>query len=491
MSFLNDLRTRLPFARKAGASPNGAIPQPPGAGVYHYLRQTDHSKARIHLRLESDGQGLLLVNASRAYHLNPSAACMAYFNLEGHSEETIIQALVRHYRVSKAAARADYQAFASQMAVMTSPDEHCAVCELDLETTAPFSNRPSAPYRMDLALTYRCNNACAHCYNARPRQHPELSTGQWINILDRLWETGVPHIVFTGGEPTLRPDLPELIAHAEANGQITGINTNGRRLKDSAYVQSLIDAGLDHVQITLESHDPAIHDAMVKAPGAWQDTVAGLKNVLSTRLYVMTNTTLLRLNAPYLAQTLDFLASTGVPTVGLNALIYSGRGLEVDTGIPEADLPPMLDLARAATDRAGQRLIWYTPTQYCHFDPIQLDLGVKGCTAALYNMCVEPDGSVIPCQSYYQAIGNVLLDPWERIWNHDLAVALRERHNLPIECRACALLVECGGGCPLARQANPDLRPRTIYADIPGLHPKPGSASCDLPRAKSPAEEEL
>jgi radical SAM protein with 4Fe4S-binding SPASM domain len=497
MRFLDELRTRIPFSRgPRGDAPAGnTFPQLPGAGVYHYLRETAESKARIHLRLESDGRGLLLVNASRAFHLNPSAACMAYFNLEGHSEETIVQALARYFRVTKANARRDYQAFAGQMAVMTSPDEHCPICELDLETTAPFSDHPSAPYRMDLALTYRCNNACAHCYNARPRQHPEISTGQWINILDRLWEIGVPHIVFTGGEPTLRPDLPELIAHAEANGQITGINTNGRRLKDKAFLQSLVDAGLDHAQITIESHDPAIHDAMVHgsgascAAGAWEDTLAGLKNVLSTRLYVMTNTTLLRLNAPYLSQTLDFLADLGVPTVGLNALIYSGRGLEVDTGIPEADLPPLLDLARAATTRRGQRLVWYTPTQYCHFDPIQLELGVKGCTAALYNMCVEPDGSVIPCQSYYQAIGNVLLDPWESIWNHELAVALRERHNLPIECRACALLIECGGGCPLARQANPHLRPRTIYADIPGLHNQPNP--WNTPQVESPTEEEL
>ncbi len=205
----------------------------------------------------------------------------------------------------------------------------------------------------------------------------------------------------------------------------------------------------------------------------------------------MTNTTLLRLNAPFLAQTLDFLAETRCANLGLNALIYSGRGLEVDTGLPEAELPPLLDLARAATDRHGQRLIWYTPTQYCHFDPVQLDLGVKGCTAALYNMCVEPDGSVLPCQSYYQPLGNLLLDPWERIWNHELAVALRERRNLPIDCQACALLVECGGGCPLARQANPHLRPHTIYADVPGVQPQPASDPVNAARGESHTEEEL
>jgi radical SAM protein with 4Fe4S-binding SPASM domain len=466
MSFLSDLRAKVPQAKKTAL---------PGAGVHHYRHETEAGKARLHLRLEDDGRGLLLVNASRVYHLNPSAAYMAYLRLEGMAEEKAAQAITRQFRVSKQRALEDLRAFGEQLALMIDPDEHCPTCELDLETNAPFSARPSAPYRMDLALTYRCNNNCAHCYNARPRQHPELTTEQWKKLLDRVWALGIPHVVFTGGEPTLRPDLAELIAHAEKNGQITGINTNGRRLKDAAYLQSLVDAGLDHVQITLESHDAEIHDEMVRASGAWADTTAGVRNALATRLYVMTNTTLLRLNAPLLAQTLDFLAETGVPTVGLNALIYSGRGLEVDTGLRETELPQLLELAREGTQRRGQRLIWYTPTQYCHFDPLQLELGVKGCTAALYNMCVEPDGSVLPCQSYYTPLGNLLHDSWDSIWNHDLALTLRERRGLPIDCQVCALLLECGGGCPLARQANPEMRPHAIYDTIAGINDNPGS----------------
>jgi radical SAM protein with 4Fe4S-binding SPASM domain len=168
----------------------------------------------------------------------------------------------------------------------------------------------------------------------------------------------------------------------------------------------------------------------------------------------MTNTTLLQENSKVLAKTLDFLAELGVPTIGLNALIYSGHGLNVGTGLPESSLPPLLELARASTDRHNQRLIWYTPTQYCHFDPVQMELGVKGCTAALYNMCIEPDGSVIPCQSYYSSLGKFLELPWDSIWNHDLALKLRERRDLPAKCTACAFVTECGGGCPLAFQAG-------------------------------------
>jgi radical SAM protein with 4Fe4S-binding SPASM domain len=243
------------------------------------------------------------------------------------------------------------------------------------------------------------------------------------------------------------------VRHAEGNGQITGLNTNARRLSDPILLQKLIDAGLDHVQITVESHDPIIHDRMVHSKGAWEQTIAGLKNVLASRLYVMTNTTLLRQNCRELLPTLRFLHELGVPTVGLNALIYSGRGSSVGDGLDEKELEPLLLSARDFTEQSGQRLIWYSPTEYCHFDPVLLDLGVKGCTAALYNMCIEPDGSVIPCQSYYQPVGKILETPWEEIWNHDLSVSLRERKNVPEKCTQCSLLAECGGGCPLHRQA--------------------------------------
>jgi radical SAM protein with 4Fe4S-binding SPASM domain len=442
-----------------------AVRLPPSAiptGLFHYLRAGQGERARIHLRIDPDGSGILLINASRVLHLNPTAAAMAYLVLEETPESEAVRALTHRYRVSPAQAKSDYAQVRADIQQLIRPDGACPLHDLNLEVTLPFSARPSAPYRMDLALTYRCNNDCAHCYNLRPtpsapiptHSSSELTTDQWKRILDRLWEIGIPHVVFTGGEPTLRSDLPELIAHAERNGQISGLNTNGRRLSDPPFVEQLIEAGLDHVQITVESHDAAMHDSMVCAKGAWRQTIAGVQNVLDTPLYVMTNTTMLRQNSPFLGETLDFLASLGVPTIGLNSLIYAGRGQTVGAGLSESELTPLLDLARQKTAEHSQQLIWYTPTQYCHFDPMQLELGIKGCTAALYTMCIEPDGRVIPCQSYYRQIGNILTDPWEEIWNHKLSVSLRERRYVLEKCRGCALLAECGGGCPLMSEAN-------------------------------------
>lgn len=440
MNFLKALTTHF-----LNPEPKPAV----SPGLYHYERRWPGERARIHLRVEEDGNGLLIVNANRIIHLNATATLLAKLALDQVPLDQAVRTITNHYRTTPAQAKQDMERLAAQIDELCRPDGACPLHELDLEVTIPFSARPAAPYRMDLALTYRCNNDCGHCYNARPRSFPELDVTAWQGILDRLWEIGVPHVVFTGGEPTLRSDLPQLVAYAEKNGQITGINTNGRRLSHPQYLQSLLEAGLDHVQITLESHLPEVHDAIVGCPGAWQQTVRGIENALDSSLFVMTNTTLLRSNAPYLEETLHFLASLGVPTIGLNALIYAGKGATCDSGLSEAELAPLLDAARRITSEHQQRLIWYTPTQYCHFDPMSLELGIKGCTAALYNMCVEPDGSVLPCQSYYQPVGNLLSDPWSRIWNHELCCYLRERRYAPSECQDCPLLVECGGGCPL------------------------------------------
>jgi len=396
----------------------------------------------------------MIVNASRIIHLNPTAAFMANMILEEKTEKESIRAITNKFQISREQAINDFKHLKVQIDELTRPDGACPIHEMEVDIVPPFSTHPSAPYRMDLAITYHCNNDCSHCYNDRPRDYPELPTEQWKKIIEKLWHIGIPHIVFTGGEPTLREDLPELIHHAQNIGQITGLNTNGRRLNNINYLNQLVEAGLDHVQITIESHDPAIHDQMVNTKGAWAQTSDGIKNAIDSPLFVMTNTTLLTKNTPFIRDTLEFLEKMGVPTIGLNALIYAGRGLSVGSGLNESELAPLIEMARRKTQNSGQRLIWYTPTQYCNFDPMSLELGIKGCTAALYNMCIEPNGSVIPCQSYYHSLGNLLIDDWDSIWNHDLAISLRERRNIPGKCKGCILINECGGGCPLFNQIN-------------------------------------
>jgi radical SAM protein with 4Fe4S-binding SPASM domain len=253
------------------------------------------------------------------------------------------------------------------------------------------------------------------------------------------------------------------VHHADAAGPICGLNTNGRRLAHAAYVDDLAAAGLNHVQVTLGSHDADVHDRLMNAR-SFAQTVRGIENALASPLHVITNTTLTRLNAATIVETIDFLRALGIETFALNAMIHSGGGFGNDAALTEAELAPILVRVRDEAAERGLRFLWYTPTEYCRLSPVELEIGAKRCNAGEYSLCVEPDGSVLPCQSYYVSAGNLLSDPWESIWRGELFRSFRERGDdpdfgqLPAKCHGCPDLPLCGGGCRIQREAEAGVR---------------------------------
>lgn len=430
--------------------------EPIRKGIYHAIREHDAQIYRLHLRVEDDGSGVLLINASKVVHLNRTASEYVRLFMENVDEKSVVRYIRRHYRVKSADVLTDYRSVKEAIEKLAKEEHLCPVSFMGFERIEPLSRTPSAPYRMDFALTYKCNNDCIHCYveQTRKKKKKSMSLERWKDAISKCWEIGVPHICFSGGEPTLVEFLPELVEFAEDTGIVTGILTNGRKLADRRLVERLATAGLDHIQITLESHDEAIHDRMVGAEGAFRETVAGLKNAIEADVYTITNTTLTRMNVEGIEKTVEFLADKGVSVFAMNGLIYTGRAPESGVGLGEDELKSVVERVVGVAQELGMRFIWYTPTQYCLFDPIALGLGIKQCSAARYNMCVEPDGELLPCQSFYEPLGNFLNDDWEGLWNAPLCITLREREWTDDRCRSCERFAECGGGCPLYKQAE-------------------------------------
>jgi radical SAM protein with 4Fe4S-binding SPASM domain len=193
---------------------------------------------------------------------------------------------------------------------------------------------------------------------------------------------------------------------------------------------------------------------MTTSRGSWKETVAGIRNVVPTHIYVTTNTTLSKYNASDFLKTMDFLKELGVAAFGCNSLIYSGKAGAVseEFALSEETLKELLPEIRDKASQIGLKFLWYTPTQYCRFNPVELGLGVKACTAANINMCVGPNGDVYPCQSYFESLGNILKNEWSQIWNSSLAVRIRKREYVEPKCKDCPQLQVCGGGCPLELQ---------------------------------------
>jgi radical SAM protein with 4Fe4S-binding SPASM domain len=442
----------------AALSPTDAT-QP---GLYTYRLRPPGGIIRIHLRVEQDGNGILFVDVTDAVHLNQTATEMAKLALDGVAMPQAIGIVTHRYQgVSHKQLTTDLNQIYEMVESFSNPDDGCATCAVPgLESAPLFSTQVSAPYKADLALTYGCNNECPHCYNELDRlTMPSLPAGQWKRILDKLVAIGVPHLIFTGGEATLHPDLPALIAYADQLGPIIGLNTNGRHIAHLPYMEKLANAGLNHVQVTLGSNYAHVHDAMMGTP-SFDQTVRGIKNAVESEVHVITNTTLMRGNMDHAEEIIDFLHMLGIRTFAMNGMIYSGGGYAHPDAIPEDEMPPLLVRVREHAVALGMRFLWYTPTEYCRMSPVELEIGTKRCNAGEYSLCVEPNGDVLPCQSYYVSAGNILRDPWEQIWNGDLFRSFRDREEepqwagLPEKCWDCPDLPLCGGGCRIEREAR-------------------------------------
>ena len=392
---------------------------PPLPGLVTYRIPLDGGQMRLHLRVEHDGSGVLFRDVTEVVHLNATATHIAKMALDGVPLTRAATSLQTRTRGASRRQIAEQAADIYRLVdVMRSHDAGCPTCALpDLPRTALFSTPVHAPYKADLALTYGCNNACPHCYN-EPSRYPmaSLNKQQWLEIVNRLHEAGVPHLILTGGEATLHPDLIDIIRYADQLGHVVGLNTNGRRLAHPPFAGELADAGLNHVQITLGSCRAEVHDAMMGAR-SFDQTVKGIENALNSRLHTITNTTLMRPNMDHAEEIVDFLYALGIRTFAMNGMIYSGGGFATPTAIPEEQMPGLLIRVRDHANRLGMRFLWYTPTEYCRMSPVELELGAKRCNAGEYSLCIEPNGDVLPCQSYYVTAGNILPRPV----GHDLA----------------------------------------------------------------------
>jgi len=417
-------------------------------GTYKFDGAGELSHHRFHLRVDNEGAGVLLVDASKLIFLNGTALDYVRCVLEGKDDSETYRYLKERYKkLKKPVVKAHYSGVREKLTKYVH-GETGVIQTIGSESPSIGSDRLPAPYRMDLALTYRCQNDCAHCYN-ESKVKKELGTEQWFSVIDRLWEVGVPHIVFTGGEPTLYSDLVKLVARSEEHGQVTGLISNGRGLAEPGFLGELVRVGLDHVQITVLSADRKTHDKLVGAKGAWDETISGVKAALREDLYVSTNTTIMRSTLAGIEQTMRLLVGLGVRNIAFNSIIRSGKGTEAE-GVTYDELAGVLSKVKEIASESGINLIWYSPTPYCELNPVNLGLGIKQCTACSLNMAIEPDGTVIPCQSYYEPSGNVLADPWDSIWNNALCKDIRERKYVGEKCADCNLLQVCGGGCPLS-----------------------------------------
>ncbi|HET59047.1 MAG TPA: radical SAM protein, partial [Chloroflexi bacterium] len=355
MKFLNDLLEKLYPPVK-----------PLQPGLYSYRPEKDDDfPFSMHLRIETPEHAILILHAKTVLHLNQTAAEFLYDFIQHMSRDRTIKALSKRYAVAKATIASDYDDLFERLQVlMTTPDLD-PVSFLDFERQVPYSGEIAAPYRLDLALTYRFSEGSEVESELQKRITQELSEEEWLRVVEKSWEIGVPHLIFTGGEPTLQPYLPKLLAAAETHGQVTGILTDGVKLTDRDYMNLLLNQGLDHIVLVLDPDQDACWEAVA--------------NLLPEDIHVTVHLTINQTDTDYYQNLLENLQNQQVSNISLSARTK--------------DMQQTLDEVNEIALDLGFSITYDIPVPYSHYNPVELELEAEEVkevgNAWLY---IEPDG---------------------------------------------------------------------------------------------------
>jgi pyrroloquinoline quinone biosynthesis protein E len=309
----------------------------------------------------------------------------------------------------------------------------------------------SPPLAALLELTHRCPLQCPYCSNPieLERAKGELSTGEWMRVLDEAAELGILQVHFSGGEPAVRRDLPDLVAHARRAGLYSNLITSGVTL-DVGRVAQLVEAGLDHVQLSMQDVDHQTAAHIANYPGVQGKKLAFARMVRAAGLPLTINAVVNRHNVARVERMIDLAVELGAGRVEVAHVQYYGWAIR-----NRAALMPTLAQVQEATMRVeaarerlrGRIVIDYVLPDYYARQP-------KACMGGWGRqfLNITPSGEVLPCHAA-QTIPGLAFDSVRHkslaeIWaGSDAFERFRGTGWMPEPCRSCDQREVDWGGC--------------------------------------------
>lgn len=319
-------------------------------------------------------------------------------------------------------------------------------------------------------MTRRCNLKCAHCYAQAETDKgtDPISTAQAKVMIDDLATYGAPVMLFSGGEPTIRQDMPELAKYATEKGMRAVISTNGT-LIDRAMAKQLKEVGLSYVGVSLDGGEE-VHDSFRGVKGAFRRALEGLDYCREEGIKVGLRFTINKRNAVEIPKIFDILRERDIPRVCFYHLVYSGRGTELineDLNHEEtrAVVDLIMDKTRESFDAGKPKEVLtvdnhadgpYVWMRLLKEDPkraeevFQLLQFNEGNSSGRGIGCISWNGDVSADQFWrHHVFGNVLERPFSQIWddpNIELLHKLKDKKpHVKGRCAKCRFLNICGG----------------------------------------------
>lgn len=313
--------------------------------------------------------------------------------------------------------------------------------------------------------TAGCNLDCVHCRRldvSHELMKNDLTPEEGRRLIDQVAGVGRPILVFSGGEPLMRPDLFDLAGHAKEHGLLIALATNGT-LVDDALARRIAQAGFDRVSISLDGADAATHDTLRAQVGSFDRAVGALQRLRDQGVATQVNCTIARHNRDQVRDLLDLAGRVGAVAVHYFLLVPVGCGEEIaeDQMLSAEEVEERLHLiARLAEETPLQ----IKPTCAPHYYRIirqdggtahktghpgkegSLHSMTKGCLAATAVCFVSHEGEVFPCGYLPVSAGNVREQDFGEIWTRsEVFESLRDPSALTGKCGRCEFKMVCSG----------------------------------------------
>ncbi|HPS58795.1 MAG TPA: radical SAM protein [Spirochaetota bacterium] len=309
-------------------------------------------------------------------------------------------------------------------------------------------------------VTGACNLRCIHCHATSGRAaRDELTTDEGKRLIDQLaGEKEFRTMIYTGGEPLVRPDIFELLRHSQKAGMANIIATNGTLINEEMAFK-LKDHGVVCNAISFDAANPDVHNMVRNKPGAFDLALRAVEATKKAGIMLQVNTTAMEYNMPHLAELIDFADRQGAGIMLMYQLVAVGRGEK----IKEATLKKNdnMNLSELISEKQKTAKTIIEPVAGPQYWPYLLEKGgirgglplklagkvFHGCSAARGFVYIKANGDVWPCPFVEVSGGNVRGKSFNEIYNNSkLFMDLRNREeNLKGFCGECRYKTVCGG----------------------------------------------
>ena len=296
--------------------------------------------------------------------------------------------------------------------------------------------------------TNACNMYCAHCYrDAGCRAEEELNTDEAKKLLREIARAGFKIMIFSGGEPLIRPDIFELVQYASDLHLIPVFGTNGTLITPETAAK-LKQAGARGMGISLDSLDKEKHDRFRSFPGGWDGAVQGMKNCREAGIPFQIHMTVMDWNQAEIEDMVDFAVDLGAKAVHFFFLVPTGRAKTIaEESLRAEQYESVLTRIMKKQEEVGIEL---KPTCAPQFLRIADQLGLasrfhRGCLAGLSYCIISPRGKVQPCAYLKMELGDVHETPFDEIWKSNEVLQKLRTLDYSGGCGTCRYKGVCGG----------------------------------------------